>query len=144
MENLIAKATTSIRAPRYDVWDALVTPASIKQYMFGSDVKSDWQVGSPITFEGEWQGRPYQDKGTIKRADSGRVLQYTHFSPLSGQPDVEENYHTVTIELMDAGDETRVILTQDNNRNEEERQHSQKNWEMMLQALKKFVEGDRS
>lgn len=140
MANLIAKATTNIRAPRYDVWDALVTPASIKQYMFGTDVNSDWEVGSPITWEGEWQGRAYKDKGTIKRAEPGRVLQYTHFSPLSGQPDVEENYHTVTIELMDAGDETRVILTQDNNRNEEERDHSQKNWEMMVQALKKFVE----
>ena len=140
-QNLVAKASTTIEAPQHTVWKALITPAALKQFMFGSDISSDWREGGPITWKGEWQGRPYKDKGTIKRAEPGRVLQYTHFSPLSGQPDVEENYHTVTVELMDAGDETRVILTQDNNRNEEEREHSQKNWEMMLQSLKKFVEG---
>ena len=141
MSNLIAKASTTIDASRSEVWDALVTPASIKQYMFGSDVASDWEEGSPITFRGEWQGRAYEDKGEVKRVDPGRFLQYTHFSPLSGLPDVAENYHTVTIELMDAGHQTRVVLTQDNNRTEEERDHSQKNWEMMLGGLKKFVEG---
>jgi uncharacterized protein YndB with AHSA1/START domain len=141
MQNLIAKATTTVAAPRYDVWDALVTPASIKEYMFGTNVTSDFEEGSPITWKGEWQGRAYEDKGVIKKAEPGRFLKYTHFSPLAGVPDVEENYHTVTIELMDAGDHTRVILTQDNNRDEEERGHSQKNWEMMLAALKKFVEG---
>ncbi|HEY0306032.1 MAG TPA: SRPBCC domain-containing protein [Longimicrobiales bacterium] len=141
MNNLIAKASTTIVAPRWEVWDALVTPASIKQYMFGSDVASDWEEGSPITFKGEWQGREYEDKGVVMRVDPGRFLQYTHFSPLSGLPDVAENYHTVTIELMDAGDQTRVVLTQDNNRTEEERDHSRKNWEMMLGGLKKFVEG---
>ena len=140
MSNLIAKATTNISAPRSEVWDALVTPASIKQYMFGSDVTSDWEEGSPITFKGEWQGRAYEDKGVVKRVDPGRFVQYTHYSPLSGLPDVPENYHTVTIELMDAGDKTRVVLTQDNNRDEEERAHSEKNWEMMLGGLKKFVE----
>jgi uncharacterized protein YndB with AHSA1/START domain len=141
MQNLIAKATTTVAAPRYDVWDALVTPASIKEYMFGTNVTSDFEEGSPITWKGEWQGRAYEDKGVIKKAEPGRFLKYTHFSPLSGAPDVEENYHTVTIELMDAGDQTRVILTQDKNKDEEERGHSQKNWEMMLGALKKFVEG---
>jgi uncharacterized protein YndB with AHSA1/START domain len=141
MDNMIAKASTSIRAPRSEVWDALVTPSSIKQYMFGTNVTSDFEQGSPITWKGEWQGNAYEDKGVIKWVDPGRFLQYTHYSPLSGQPDDEANYHTVTIELADAGDQTRVILTQDKNRTEEEREHSQKNWEMMLEGLKKFIEG---
>lgn len=140
MDSLIAKATTTIRAPRSEVWDALVSPASIKQYMFGTNATSDFAEGSPISWQGEWQGRAYEDKGTIKRAEAGRLLEYTHFSPLSGQPDAPENYHTVTIELVDAGDQTRVILTQDKNATEEERAHSQKNWEMMLAELKKFLE----
>jgi uncharacterized protein YndB with AHSA1/START domain len=140
MDNLIAKATTTIRAPRSAVWAALVTPASIKQYMFGTNVTSEFAEGSPISWQGEWQGRAYEDKGTIKRAEAGRLLEYTHFSPLSGQPDVPQNYHTVTVELVDAGDQTRVILTQDKNATEEERAHSQKNWEMMLSELKKFLE----
>lgn len=137
----IAKATTTIDAPRIYVWDALVTPKAIKQYMFGTTVLSDWEEGGPIAWKGEWQGRSYEDKGTILQLKPGRILQYTHFSPLSGLPDTADNYHTVTIELADAGAATRVVLTQDNNATDEERAHSQKNWEMMLDGLKKYVEG---
>ena len=67
-------------------------------------------------------------------------MQYTHFSLLSGLPDTPEHHHTVTIELSTEGERTRVPLTQDNNATEEARAHSQKNWEMMLAALKKFLE----
>jgi uncharacterized protein YndB with AHSA1/START domain len=139
-QNLIAKATVNIAAARYQVWDALVTPAAIKQYMFGTNVESDWEVGSPITWKGEWQGRAYEDKGVVLQFKPERMLQYSHFSPLSGEPDIEENYHTVTIELLDSGAHTRVVLTQDKNATEEARAHSQQNWELMLQGLKKYVE----
>lgn len=111
--------------------------------MFGADVRSDWTVGAPITWSGVWQGKPYHDKGVIKQIERERVLQYSHFSPLSGQPDRPENYHTVTIELADGNAQTRVVLTQDNNPTEEARAHSEKNWNMMLGALKKFVEGNK-
>jgi len=47
-KNLIAKASITINAPRAKVWDAFVNPAVIKQYMFGTNVVSDWKVGSPI------------------------------------------------------------------------------------------------
>ena len=140
-EELVAKASVVIDAPKADVWKALVTPASIKQYMFGTDARSDFKKGSPITWSGEWQGKPYQDKGVIQRVELERVLQYTHFSPLSGQPDRPESYHTITIELSDTGGQTRVTLTQDNNSNEKEKEHSEKNWTMMLSSLKKFLEG---
>jgi uncharacterized protein YndB with AHSA1/START domain len=139
-QDLIAKAAVVIDAPKAAVWKALVTPASIKQYMFGTDARSDFKKGSPITWTGVWEGKPYQDKGEILRIEPERVLQYTHFSPLSGQPDRPENYHTVTIELADSGSQTRVTLTQDNNPTEEARAHSEKNWTMMLSGLKKFVE----
>ncbi|HUH96261.1 MAG TPA: SRPBCC domain-containing protein [Anaerolineales bacterium] len=139
--DLIAKASLTVRASREKVWDALVNPASIQQYMFGTHVVSDWREGSPIVWKGEWQGRPYEDKGTILQFKPGRKIQYSHFSPLSGLPDQPENYHTVTVELSADGNQTRLLLTQDHNANEEERSHSEKNWEMMLAGLKKFVEG---
>ena len=139
-QDLIAKASITIDAPKVKVWSALVTPAAIKQYMFGADVRSDWKEGSPITWSGAWQGKPYQDKGVIKRVEPGRVLQYSHFSPLAGLPDKPENYHTVTIELADAGNQTRVTLTQDHNSTPEAKAHSEKNWKTMLEGLKRFVE----
>ncbi|MEJ2750424.1 MAG: SRPBCC domain-containing protein [Anaerolineae bacterium] len=138
--NLIARATTKINAPTEEVWDALVNPESIKQYMFGTQVVSDWQEGSPIIWKGEWQGKSYEDKGIIRQIRPEQTIQYTHFSPLSGLPDIPENYHTVTVELSTEGEQTLVSLTQDNNKTDDERDHSEKNWEMMLTALKAFLE----
>ena len=139
-QNLVATASITVNAPAARVWRALVDPAIIKQYMFGATVSSDFRTGRPITWKGEWQGRPYEDKGTILEVEPNRVLAYSHFSPLSGQPDVPENYHTVRIELDGRGGETLVTLTQDRNATKQEREHSQKNWRMMLEGLKKVVE----
>jgi len=139
--NLIARSSIVIDALPAKVWKALVTPAAIKQYMFDTNVTSDWKEGSPITWQGEWQGKAYEDKGVIRQFKPNQALQYTHFSPLAGLPDKPENYHTVSIQLSPDGNRTRVSLTQDNNLTEEARAHSEKNWKMMLDGLKKFVEG---
>jgi len=138
--DFIAKASTTISAPISEVWDALVNPKVIKQYMFGTNVASDWKVGSPIVWKGEWQGKAYEDKGKILKFEPQRLLSYSHFSPLARQPDVPANYHTVTIELSRQGMRTKVSLSQDKNATDEERQHSEKNWNMMLEGLKKLLE----
>ena len=136
----IASATTEVTAPVDRVWKALTDPADIKRYMFGTTAKSDWRVGSPITFEGEWQGKTYLDKGVITAFEPNRRLQYTHFSTLAGKPDVPENYHTVTVRLEPMGDRTRITLDQDNNETEEARVQSEKNWRMMLDGLRQLLE----
>jgi uncharacterized protein YndB with AHSA1/START domain len=138
---MLAKAEIQIAASANKVWKALTDPEIIKQYMFGTTMSSDWKVGSPVTWKGEWKGKPYEDKGTILQFVPNRKLQYTHFSPMTGLEDKPENYHTVTIELQDDGNRTDVTLTQDKNLTEEERQHSEDNWKMMLEGLKKVVEG---
>lgn len=140
---LVAHASVTIDASRARVWDALVTPSSIKQYMFGTDVVTDWEEGGPIAWRGEWQGRAYEDRGIVLKCEAGRLLSYSHFSPLSGLPDEPESYHTVAVELTDQGEGTLVSLAQDNNATEQARAHSEKNWTMMLEALKQFVEGPR-
>ncbi len=136
----VARVSVAIDATISKVWDALVNPDAIRRYMFGASVVSDWTEGSSIVWKGEWQGRPYQDKGVILRLKPGRTLQYTHFSPLSGVPDTPENYHTVTVELSTEGNKTRVVLIQDNNPSEQAREHSERNWNTMLATLKKFLE----
>lgn len=139
-ENLIARASTTINAPADEVWKALIDPEAIRQYMFGTNVVSDWREGSPIVWKGDWQGESYEDKGHILQFKPGRRIQYSHYSPLSGVPDLPENYHLVTIDLTPEGKKTLVSLTQDKNTTEEERDHSQQNWESILAALKKHVE----
>lgn len=56
----------TIDAPASEVWSALITPETIKQYFFGSEVETDWEEGSPITFRGEYEGKHYEDKGEIR------------------------------------------------------------------------------
>jgi uncharacterized protein YndB with AHSA1/START domain len=141
MADHVAKASTVIDAPMGRVWDALVNPEKIKQYMFGTTVSSDWKKGSAITWKGEWEGKSYEDKGEILRIEPPRLLEYTHYSPMAGEPDEPEFYHTVTVELSESGGGTKVALSQDNNKTDEARQHSEKNWTMMLEGLKKIAAG---
>src|SRR5919106_4099142 len=105
---IVAQLSTAIDAPIAKVWDALINPATIKQYMFGTNVTSEWKEGSQITWKGEWQGKSYEDKGVILRLEPERLIQYSHFSPLSGLLDVPANYHTVTITLSQEGRGTHV------------------------------------
>jgi uncharacterized protein YndB with AHSA1/START domain len=136
----IAKTEITINATADKVWNALTDPGLIKKYMFGTTVISDWKEGSNIIWKGEWEGKTYEDKGVILQLKPKRKLQYSHFSPLSGLPDKPENYHTVTIDLKEKDEQTVVNLAQDNNETEEARQHSEKNWEMMLQSLRDLLE----
>ena len=139
-KKFVAKATTTINAPASKVWDALTNPALIKQYMFGTDVISDWKVGSPIIYRGEWRGKAFEDKGMILQVERERMLVSTHWSPLSGVPDTPENYHTVAYHLSEKDGKTGVTLTQDNNASEEEKAESEKNWKQILEGMKKVVE----
>jgi|SRR5690348_13558468 uncharacterized protein YndB with AHSA1/START domain len=136
----VASATTNISAPAARVWDALTDPEKVKQYMMGATVSSDWKAGSPISWKGEFKGKSFEDKGRIQRIEPNKVLEYTHYSPMSGEPDVPENYHLVTVTLTPDGTGTRVDLTQTNNPTDEGRKHSEDNWKQMLAGMKKVVE----
>ena len=136
----IAKATTTVNAPASKVWDALIKPDLIKEYLFGTKVTTDWKEGSPITYKGEWEGKAYEDKGEILKFDPEKSLVSTHWSPLSGVPDIPENYHTVTYQLSEKNGKTEITILQDNNATEEEKAHSEQNWRTVLDGMKKLLE----
>ena len=140
---LISQATISIHAPISKVWEALTNPDLIKQYLFGTTVKTDWQVGSPIIYEGQWQGKSYQDKGTVLQVDPGKLLASTYWSSMEGLQDVQENYKTVRYELSPEGAGTHLTVTQDNNATPEDASHSSQNWKMVLEGIKKLLEEEK-
>src|SRR5689334_12733681 len=139
-DTFIATAETTIHAPVSKVWDALTNPTLIKEYLFGTNVTTDWKVGSPITYKGEWQGKAYEDKGRIVQVEPEKLLVSTFWSALSGLPDVPENYQTVRYELSPNGNQTKLTLTQDNNATQEAADHSSENWRMVLNGLKNLLE----
>ena len=80
----VAEAKVDIDAPPQEIWDALIEPDRVEQYMFGTRLRTDWEVGTPITWSGEWQGKSYRDKGEILEFEPEARLKYSHYSPLSG------------------------------------------------------------
>ena len=95
MAGIVATAEIDIAAEPDRVWETLTDPAAVKQWMFGTDLETDWQVGSPIVWKGEYEGKSYEDKGEVLVYDAPQRLSVTHFSPTTGQDDVPENYHTL-------------------------------------------------
>ena len=65
----------------------------------------------------------------------------THYSPLMGQEDRPENYHTVTYTLEADGDDgpTIVTLEQDGNVSEEQAEQFSQSWQGMLDAYQAAV-----
>ena len=136
-----AVKSLTIDAPRARVWEALTDPAMVGLWLHGTTMSTDWKVGGPITWTGEWKGRPYVDKGTVLAYEPERLLRTTHWSPLGGSEDTPENYHTVTYELAGEGGTTTLTLTQDNNPTQAEADAmAENNWGPVLRVLKETAE----
>jgi uncharacterized protein YndB with AHSA1/START domain len=140
---LTATASITLNAPPEKVWKALTDPALIKQYLFGTDAHSDFKKGSAITYTGEWEGKKYEDKGEIIEAIPNALLHTTYFSSMSGKEDKPENYSNVYYRIEPTGRQTILTITQDNNADQKSRDHSQANWNMVLQSFKKVIENNK-
>lgn len=140
-QNLTATKSIVIAATPERVWEALTDPAQVKHYMWGSEVVSDWKQGSPLIYRGIWDGKPFEDKGTILEIDPPRLLRTNYFSPLSGKPDVPENYAEVSYALSAEAGRTTLTVTQGNIPDEDGKTRSEGNWGTVLGAIKKLIEG---
>lgn len=141
--SLNTKTSITINATAAQVWKALTTPSLVKKYLMGTTVTSDWNEGSAISYDGEWEGTKYHDKGIIKKIEPEKIFQSTYLSSMSGKEDLPENYKLVTYRLSKNDKKTRVTLTQDNNATVKEKDHSTQNWKMVLKKLKEVVENEK-
>jgi uncharacterized protein YndB with AHSA1/START domain len=140
MEQRTIKRSVIINATPAQIWKAITDPDMIKQYFFGTNVKTDWKEGSPITYSGSWKGRDYEDKGQIVKVEKEKLLEHTHWSSLSGTEDKPENYFHVTYEIEEREKDSVLCITQEGGMTEDAAKHSEQNWEMVLQQLKALVE----
>ncbi|RFS15769.1 SRPBCC domain-containing protein [Emticicia sp. C21] len=136
------KKTIAIKASKADVWDALVNPEKIKKYLFGTETRTDWQVGSPIIFSGIWDDKPYEDKGTILAFEPEKSLTYNYWSNLSGTVDIPENYANISYTVEENGDETLLTVIQDGFKDDAALERSEGDWGYVLYELKKIAEGE--
>ena len=140
MSTITSKTTVTFKAPIAKVWQGLTDPAMVKQYFFGTDLKSDFKVGSPITFTGEWEGHKYEDGGVILDIDAPKLLKYTYWSSMSGTENKPENYNNITYDLSVKDGTTILVITQDGVKNQEAADHSEQMWTSVFDGLKKMIE----
>jgi len=138
--NIKARVSINIHAAVSNVWEALTNPEIIKQYLFGTNTITDWKVGSPIKFKGEWEGKSYEDKGTILAFQKNKLIKYDYWSSMSGIEDKPENYLIVSYLLSVDDDNVNLTVLQENIPDEKSKAHSEENWDKVLNALKKVVE----
>ena len=138
--DISTQASVTIEAPADEVWKALTTPGLIKRWFFDVDTETDWQIGSPIVHRGEYQGKPYEDAGTIERLEPGRLLVHTHWSPTSGLPDRPENHQEVTWALSGTDGATELTVTERNLPSEDAKDVSDQAWAAALSNLKELLE----
>ena len=138
--DLTTKESVIIDAPLERVWEALTTSELIKEWFFGVDTETDWKVGSPIVHRGEYQGRPYEDKGQILAIEPPRLLVHSHWSPVSRLPDDPENYQWVTWELAERDGKTELTISEMNLPSEEAKATSEESWRVVLENLKRLFQ----
>jgi uncharacterized protein YndB with AHSA1/START domain len=143
MSELDTAQSITIEAPIDRVWAAVTTPELIKQWFFGVETETDWKVGSPLVHRGEYQGKPYEDKGEIVRFEPPTLLVHTHWSDQSGKPDRPENYQEVSWALSGDDGVTDLTITERNLPSEDAKKVSDQSWRMVLQNLKDLLEDER-
>lgn len=130
---------TTVKAPIGKVWEALTNAEIIEKYFFGSEQTTDWKVGSPIVWTGEYEGTTYEDKGVVLEFIPNEKLSYSYLSSWSGLEDNPENYLLVTYEVKQLNEGTELTITQ-SNYDESKKKDSEKNWAVVIDGLKKIVE----
>jgi len=139
----LATAAVDIAATPERVWAALTDPDQIAVWMYGTRVATSWQVGSPITWSGSYDGHTFVDRGEVLIVDPPRVLSMTHYSPLMGTEDRPENYHTLVCTLTPHDASTSLSLTQDGCVDAAQVELFSANWQQMLHGLRSHVEADQ-
>ena len=137
------KTEQSIRidANPKDLWEILTKPEYTEQYMFNCRVNTDWQLGSEITWKGNYQGYEAFQKGEVLEYEPPGHLKYTTFDPNYGMEDISENYIHVGYHVHKSGDGS--LLTVDNETfdgDHKRLEHIKQGWNTVLKKIKEVAE----
>lgn len=139
--NLIASSTINVQSTADKLWNVLTNSNKIKEYLFGTEVSTDWNIGSSIIFEGNYNGHQYKDKGNVIDNQKHKLLKYNYWSGFSGLEDKPENYATVTykIEILD-NNSLNFTWHQQGFSSEESKCHTEQGLKTMLEKIKALAE----
>jgi uncharacterized protein YndB with AHSA1/START domain len=109
-------SSVTILAPAKKVWLALTSPALVKQWQYGSDLLTTWEVGASIVFRNEWNGQVFEQKGTVLEFSPEARLKYSLFFPRPDLQDIPEHSFFMTYELTESDGVTSLLVRQEDPR----------------------------
>lgn len=141
MQNLSTERSIIINAPAANIWDVLVNPEKIAQYLFGSRVETGWQSGMPITFSRTFDSKSYVDKGQILEIIPEKLLKFSYWSSQEGYPEIPENYSVITYLLKKESEETiQLTYKRENIPTAFEQKNQAQFLPFMLENMKRLAE----
>jgi len=138
MATNISKLT--VNASPESVWDALTRSEKVKQWQYGSELTTDWKVGSKISFKNTWEDQTFEQYGTVLSFNPHKDLKYTLFFPRPGLEDRPENYFEMEYRLTEKGPETELEILQVDNRPGAKQEKEQGVENPALKMLKELIE----
>lgn len=140
-KNLKVSESIIINATPKRVWQVITEPELIKNFLFGTETLTDWNVGSNIVFQGEYEGHTYKDKGMVLINTPLKELSYSYWTGFSGLEDKPENYAEIIYSLDKLGEkQVEFTWTQHGYASEENRKHSQDSMTGLLRKIKEIAE----
>jgi uncharacterized protein YndB with AHSA1/START domain len=140
-KNLTASQSIQINSTTKKLWDVLTNPETIKFFLYGTETLSDWKVGSPIIFQGEYNGTTYKDRGNVLENRQNELLSYNYWSGFSGLEDKPENYSLVSYKIERIADRQVIFTwTQNGFASKEGQCHTEQGLIAMLEQIKKLAE----
>ncbi len=133
-------STISINAPAEKVWEALTKPEFVKIWQYGSDLVTDWKVGSEIRFKTVWDGKTFEQWGKVLEIRNHELIKYSLFAARPGLKDKPENYFIMNYILTATKGETKLEIVQEDNRPGAIQEKPQGEENPILQGLKKLAE----
>ncbi|MEO8232303.1 MAG: SRPBCC family protein [Ignavibacteriota bacterium] len=135
-------STITIKAPIQKVWDIITKPEAVKKWQFGSDLTTDWKIGSDIKFSTVWEGVTYLQWGKVLDVKQNELVNYSLFAPRPGLKNKPENYFEMSYVLTAVNGQTKLEIIQEDNRPGAVQEEPQGEENPILKSLKDLAENN--
>ena len=137
-------SSITINASLQKVWDTLIQAEFVKLWQYGSDLQTNWEVGSKIKFVTEWEGKIFEQWGTVLEFTPTSKLRYSLFAPRPDLEDKPENYFEMIYTLTSNNGQTKLEIIQEDNRPNAVQEDKQGEENPILMMLKQIAEKNQN
>lgn len=135
-------STITINASIERVWDTITKPELVKLWQYGSELQTDWKIGSDIRFRTEWEGKVFEQWGKVLEIRPNELVRYSLFAPRPELEDKPENYFIMSYVLSNRNGQTKLEIFQEDNRPNAVQEEPQGEENSVLKSLKEIAETD--